>query len=502
MKKLTPFICLIIGFISINCKAPLVEKVINRQMKQIGSMGSKPGQFIEPRGITINVRGNLMVTDFRNYRVQEITTDGEFIQEWGTHGSEAGELNDPTCAVMDLDGNLYIADSWNHRIQKCDASGNWTAYWAKDKDFWAPRGIAVDHHQRIYVANTTFNNVKVFNKNGDLIATWGHAGAGLDDFQNPLGLAFGPDRNLYVADTGNQRIKVMDVSGKTLNTFRVPDWPKPGSNQFSESYIAVGADGKIYTTVPNQNTILVFTPNGKLYSRFGESGAGPEQLSMPTGIAVDTAGFIYISDTLNNRVVKYAPAPALTVPEPEEPGIFSKIFSVVRYFIDLIALFIIIKWLLNKRAQPLKEMKLEKEEKVSTRWNRFIEQLLNEPILMTITYCFALILLSVAIISFVKDSPNLGFSILIASAILFVFFELPEKYSTVFLTGAKSLKRLWFWIFLVVLLLITLGLRFYKLGTIPNGINNDAAWNGMYAIRILEGEPYTPFTAEAWGKST
>src|SRR6185295_13531636 len=44
--------------------------------------------------------------------------------------------------------------------------------------------------------------------------------------------------------------------------------------------------------------------------------------------------------------------------------------------------------------------------------------------------------------------------------------------------------------------------RVYRLGLIPSGLNHDVAWNGLYALRILRGEPYTPYTAEAWGRET
>jgi hypothetical protein len=43
----------------------------------------------------------------------------------------------------------------------------------------------------------------------------------------------------------------------------------------------------------------------------------------------------------------------------------------------------------------------------------------------------------------------------------------------------------------------------YKIGDkFPPGLNHDAAWNGLYAIRILNGEPFTVYTSEAWGRET
>jgi hypothetical protein len=47
---------------------------------------------------------------------------------------------------------------------------------------------------------------------------------------------------------------------------------------------------------------------------------------------------------------------------------------------------------------------------------------------------------------------------------------------------------------------IAVFMRVYRLDLIPSGLNHDVAWNGLYALRILRGEPYTPYTAEAWGR--
>ena len=44
--------------------------------------------------------------------------------------------------------------------------------------------------------------------------------------------------------------------------------------------------------------------------------------------------------------------------------------------------------------------------------------------------------------------------------------------------------------------------RLYKIDTIPPGLNSDAAWNGLHAIRITNGLDYAPYVAEAWGRET
>jgi len=46
-------------------------------------------------------------------------------------------------------------------------------------------------------------------------------------------------------------------------------------------------------------------------------------------------------------------------------------------------------------------------------------------------------------------------------------------------------------------------LRYYKLGSIPEGLNHDAAWNGLYAIQVTEGlVDLAPYATEAWRGET
>ncbi|MBX3026387.1 NHL repeat-containing protein [bacterium] len=56
----------------------------------------------------------------------------------------------------------------------------------------------------------------------------------------------------------------------------------------------------------------------------------------------------------------------------------------------------------------------------------------------------------------------------------------------------------------LALLALGLGVGFRLLhgATVPPGMNHDAAFNGMYALHILQGAPYTPYVSAAWGRET
>lgn len=67
-------------------------------------------------------------------------------------------------------------------------------------------------------------------------------------------------------------------------------------------------------------------------------------------------------------------------------------------------------------------------------------------------------------------------------------------------TAEMSPRAEWIWLAAV----LGLGVFFvcFRIGEFPPGLNHDAAWEGLYALRILEGEPFTPYTSEAWGRET
>ncbi|MFN8624552.1 MAG: glycosyltransferase family 39 protein [Candidatus Binatia bacterium] len=64
--------------------------------------------------------------------------------------------------------------------------------------------------------------------------------------------------------------------------------------------------------------------------------------------------------------------------------------------------------------------------------------------------------------------------------------------------GGRELE----WVWLAVVLAIGVFFTIFRLRAFPPGLNHDAAFEGLYGIRILHGLPYTPYTPEAWGRET
>jgi len=290
----------------------------------IGGEGSAPGQFLNPRGVTVGPDGFVYVADAGNHRVQKFTADGEFVAAWGrqsTLDSESGRaqgFNDPWDVAVGPDGTVYVADTWNHRIQQLDAAGETFRAWgwfgqygpgdaAGQSAFYGPRGVAFspeDTGGRVYVSDTGNKRVQVFDPDGGFISQWGGGGVLEGYLDEPVGIALGPDDTVYVADTWNRRVQVFDKNGAFLRQWSISGWDTGLAEE--KPYLAVDAHGYVYVTDPGHYRVLVFDSAGNYVLSFGQYGLDARSFALPVGIALAEDGTIYVSDSHGNRVLVFA----------------------------------------------------------------------------------------------------------------------------------------------------------------------------------------------------
>ncbi len=72
--------------------------------------------------------------------------------------------------------------------------------------------------------------------------------------------------------------------------------------------IAVNSTGYVYVVEMGIARVQVFTPNGIFIQKWGSSGSGDGQFQQPYGIAVNSSGYVYVMDTWNNRVQVFTPS--------------------------------------------------------------------------------------------------------------------------------------------------------------------------------------------------
>ncbi len=242
--------------------------------------------FTQPYGLALDGVGGFFVADSGNNRVRHVdvnqmvtTVAGGAVGDGGL-GTSAS-LNFPfTFAhiAFDPSGNLYIADEGNCRVRKMST-------------------------RRII---STIAGTGICGYSGDS----GPATAATLNF--PQAVAADGNGNVYISDAGNWVIRKIDSSG-TITTFVSVLTSNGAATSARTVALAVDGSGDLYASdgffgiwkiTPDGQTSIVA---GTLFM-VGYNGDGipatQARLSLPTGVALDGKGNIYISDWLNSRIRK------------------------------------------------------------------------------------------------------------------------------------------------------------------------------------------------------
>ncbi|MDP9099428.1 MAG: NHL repeat-containing protein [Verrucomicrobiota bacterium] len=264
-----------------------------------GGKGSARGQFDSPRGLTIDLSGNILVSDSNNSRIQKFSPAGAFLGIIGQPGSGPNGLGAPDGIAVDKDGFIYVADAANQNVRKLAGNGDSIAQWqGPQPGFYGPRDVAVGPENSIYVVDQGRTRVVRFRSDGSTLQVWGSAGKGDGQFSDPSSVAVDERNNrIYVADPGNQRIQVFDLDGKFIMKWLVEEW-RPSS--WAVQHLAIDQRaGYLYASSFTTNEVLVFDLAGKKLRSLQPKA--PDTFDGPSALAL-LNGKLYVLNTPANRV--------------------------------------------------------------------------------------------------------------------------------------------------------------------------------------------------------
>lgn len=161
-----------------------------------------------------------------------------------------------------------------------------------------PAAVIADETGRVYVADVSRQAIFVFDEKAGQLLQWDQA-EGLLTFVAPTGLALGPDGTLLVADAELGVVARLDRTGKSIGVFG------RGTLQRPTGVARDARNHRIYVADTYAHAIKVFDDDGRLLETLGGRGAGEREFNYPTYLAFaqDT---LYVTDTMNNRVVALA----------------------------------------------------------------------------------------------------------------------------------------------------------------------------------------------------
>lgn len=312
-------------------------------------------QLNEPIGLAFDKGGLLYISDQLNHRVRKVGSDGKIAtvagsgtQGYGGDGKAATDalLYNPAGIAFDSSGNLYVADTFNHVVRKVVspnistvAGDNVAGYYdggtdqkATEADLNTPIGVAVDGSGNVFIADTLNHIIRKVTSAGVISIYAGNQTAGYTgdggpaasaELNYPQGLALDAAGNLYVADTYNHRIRrigadgvITTVAGGTYG-FGGDGGPAVKASLSYPKTVALDAAGNLYIAdcinsrirmvTASSQTIWTIAGNGT-FGWTGDGGLATDaQLRFPNGVAVDSAGRVYVADSGNGSVRMLTP---------------------------------------------------------------------------------------------------------------------------------------------------------------------------------------------------
>ncbi len=260
-------------------------------------------QLYLPLGLALDSSKNLYIADSVNQRIREITggnittvagngTIG-FVSSTTTTKTPAtsAEMNGPSGVAVDSVGDIFIADTFNHVVWEVVEGSTASA-------LGVPAGTIIQ------IAGDN---------------TGGYAGdgglAGLAELDSPTGVAVDSSGNLYIADSGNDVIR--EVSAGIINTVV---GGVPGQFMNDPETVLVDSLGNLYISEQagykiskfSNGTLTVLAGNGEIGYTGDNGPAIDAALDEPSGMALDSKGYLYFCDTINSVIRKISPDGIIT----------------------------------------------------------------------------------------------------------------------------------------------------------------------------------------------
>jgi len=288
-----------------------------------GKNGTGPGEFSANVGLAIGKDDEIYTCEFRNHRIQRFTPDGKFLGMFPVEPHAGG-------IAVDANGNVYVG-IWNdNKVAAYSPTSKLLREWGRkgtgDGEFQLPGSVSLGPDGLLYVPDQGNSRVQKFTTDGKFVGKWGQHGKEPGQFggnQSPGGRFAGPQfvafdsaGNVYTTDADLKRVQKFTPEGKLLG-----HWGSGGAEPGGFGPLPLQRNGKMATMggpigicVDRENRVWVsatnsrvqqFTNDGKYLRGIGVLGTKPGQFHVPHALALDSRGFLYVSDTMNGRVQKF-----------------------------------------------------------------------------------------------------------------------------------------------------------------------------------------------------
>ena len=297
--------------------------------------------------------GNVYVSSVAGSVVRKISTSGTITTVAGGGSGCAGQtdsvgdgcpatqasLSGLLGLAIDGAGRLYITDQFHYRVRVVDpvtgiittVAGNGTAGYTGDgaaatsATVNLPVAVAVSSSGDLYIADK--NNHVVRRVSGGVISTFagngasGYTGDGgsptAAQLASPVGLAVAPSGDVYIADSSSNVIRVVSsgliftYAGTGAYGFSGDGGPAVQATLELPTGLALDSNGGLYIGDANNGRVRLVDATGKIVAVAGSGSStfagdgGPATdagIGQTFGVAISVSGTLYLTDSTNGRV--------------------------------------------------------------------------------------------------------------------------------------------------------------------------------------------------------
>jgi RHS repeat-associated protein len=337
---------------------------------------------LSPYGVAVGPDGSLYVTD--GSRIRQVSLDGRIttVAGTGTYGESgdggpatSAQLYAPYAVAVDSQGTLFIAESYGlgeghgNRVRKVSPDGiittvAGTGMWGYSGDGgpatsaqlflgFDAGAIAVDGQGNLFIADTWNYRVRKVSPDGRIttVAGNGQEGSSGDGgpatsaaLNGPTAVAVDRQGNLFITEDYGYRIRKVSPNGIITTVAGTGNWgysgdggPATNAELYDPSALAVDWQGSLFIAEAFGNRVRKVSSDGIITTvagteMWGYSGDGSlataAQFDIPTAVALDAEGNLFIADSGNSRVRKVFPrfpgfaAQALILPSADSQEVY------------------------------------------------------------------------------------------------------------------------------------------------------------------------------------
>lgn len=307
-------------------------------------------QLNNPYAVAVDAAGNLYIADGGNNRVRKVDANGTIhtIAGSATFGysgdggaATSAQLSAPRGVAVDAAGNVYIGDFANNVVRKVDAAGTISTFAGNGSPSFsgdggsavaagmAPIGVATGAAGVVYIADWGNSRIRRVDAGGSIATIAGSGSSGFfgdngpatkASLAQPIGVAFDAGGNLYVSDSGNNRVRkvsaagsITTLAGNGIDGSSGNGGPATSAALSDPQGLTWDSNGNLYIADTGNSVVRKVDAAGTISLAAGNGTAGysgdggfatSAQLYVPTAVAVDAGGNLYIADSGNKRIRK------------------------------------------------------------------------------------------------------------------------------------------------------------------------------------------------------